>query len=172
MKYQYSLILRLTLILIFTLTNFLYLIIKPITLYSLFLIFLPFNTTLKNSSIIINNTEFNLIPACIAITAYILLAVLILLTKDLTIKTTIKLFLIGSLLILVANLIRISILILLWVYKNIYLFNTIHLFFWKFVASIYVAFVWIFLIKKYKIKSIPLIDDYKYLIKLRKKKVC
>jgi len=165
MKYQYSLILRLTLILIFTLTNFLYLIIKPITLYSLFLIFLPFNTTLKNSSIIINNTEFNLIPACIAITAYILLAVLILLTKDLTIKTTIKLFLIGSLLILVANLIRISILILLWVYKNIYLFNTIHLFFWKFVASIYVAFVWIFLIKKYKIKSIPLIDDYKYLIK-------
>src|SRR3989338_5404729 len=49
-------------------------------------------------------------------------------------------------------------------------FDMIHLFFWTFVASTYVALIWIFLTRKMKIKSIPAYSDIKYLYEKAKKK--
>ena len=74
-------------------------------------------------------------------------------------------FLVGSFLILVANIIRIDILAYLLVKNNVNLFLTLHMLTWKLLSGIYVAFVWIFLVKKYDVKGIPLISDFKYLKK-------
>jgi cell division septal protein FtsQ len=63
-------------------------------------------------------------------------------------------------------LIRIDILAYLLVNENINLFIGLHLFTWKMLSGIYVALVWIFLVKKYKIKEIPIVGDYNYLKKL------
>ena len=101
------------------------------------------------------------IEACAATLAYILLGILILLTYGISLKKGIKLFLIGSLLIFIANLIRIEVLIYILVNYGIDYFNTLHLFIWKIVSSVYVALVWIFLCYKYKIKGIPVYSDIK-----------
>ncbi|MBS3172489.1 hypothetical protein J4438_02840, partial [Candidatus Woesearchaeota archaeon] len=65
--------------------------------------------------------------------------------------------------IFIMNIIRIEILLFLLIKNNYNLFEQVHLLFWNFVSGIYVAFVWIILIKKYKINSIPIYSDIKYL---------
>jgi len=45
------------------------------------------------------------------------------------------------------------------------LFETVHLFFWKILSGVVVVIIWIYLTRKYKITSIPVYDDIKYLIK-------
>ena len=106
---------------------------------------------------------FHFIEACIATYAYYLIILLTLLTKEITLKTRIKIILIGSGLILLMNIIRIFILITITMNYGLYWFDIIHLAFWKFLSGIYVALVWILLVKIYKIKSIPIYDDIKYL---------
>jgi hypothetical protein len=61
------------------------------------------------------------------------------------------------------NILRIDLLIAAFVSLGKEWFDTIHLVFWKFVSGVYVALVWIFLSKKYKIRSIPIYTDIKYL---------
>ena len=85
--------------------------------------------------------------------------------NQIELKKGINMFLVGSFLILVANIIRIDILAYLLVKNNVNLFLTLHMLTWKLLSGIYVAFVWIFLVKKYDVKGIPLISDFKYLKK-------
>lgn len=75
-------------------------------------------------------------------------------------------FLLGSLIILIANIIRIEALIIILLKGGQNYFETLHLFIWKILSSVFVAGVWIFLIKKFKIKSVPLISDIKAIRKL------
>lgn len=129
---------------------------------------------LINNSIVVNNHAFTFISACVALPAYYLLLFLILTTKDIDFKHSVKLFFIGSLLILLLNIIRIDLLIISFINFGKDFFDSIHLVFWKFVSGLYVALVWIFLSKWYKIKNIPVYSDLKYLyskslLKQRKK---
>ena len=147
-----------------------YLVFTPLTLYLSFLIMkLYYSASLSGNIITIGVQQLEFIPACTAASAYLLLSLLILLTKDISLKKGIALFLYGSALILVANLIRIEILVIILLEKGINYFETLHLFFWKVLASLYVAFVWILLIKKYKIKNTPIYSDFVYLRKFIKK---
>lgn len=107
----------------------------------------------------VQGAEFIFVPECAAVLAYVLLGILVLTTRGISIKKGLFLFLSGSILILVANIIRIDALISIFLTKGIDYFNTLHLFLWKIVSSIYVVFVWLFLTKKYKIKGIPLYSD-------------
>ena len=66
-----------------------------------------------------------------------------------------------QLLILIANIIRIDILIIALVKYSSNLFNTLHLFFWKVLSTIYVVILWIFLTKLFKIKEVPIYSDFK-----------
>lgn len=142
-----------------------YLLLLPLTkvLSFIFLRLIDNSAVILDNSIIFGGKSFNLIPACVALPAYYLLFFLTLTTKDLNFKVSYKLFFIGSLLILVMNIIRIDFLILAFVGFGKAWFDYIHLFFWKFVSGLYVAIVWIFLTKKYKIISIPIYSDFKYL---------
>ena len=168
MKYIKKLVIRLVLAVLLTLSyQLLYKILIPITLYpSFYILKLIYKAELSGTLITIDNYSLTFIPACAAASAYILLGILILLTKDIKLKTGIKMFLLGSLLILLANIIRIEALILILINGGKNYFETLHLFIWKVLSSIFVAAVWISLIKLHKIKSIPIVSDIREIRKL------
>ena len=118
-----------------------------------------------NNSIFISGIVINIIPACIAGIAYALLLFLIIFTKGISLKKSVRMFLFGSLLILLMNILRIDLLIFVLLEFGSDLFDKIHLVFWNFISGLYVAFVWIFLVKKFKVKSIPVVSDVKELYK-------
>jgi exosortase/archaeosortase family protein len=177
MKYLLKLLIRLLTAAIFR-SPFFSLIFGPLTILFSYLSLIPFGYNpiidFSTNTIVINGHYLKFIPACTAAAAYYLLLLLIILTKDIEFKTRLKMMLFGSLLILAMNIIRIDILIIALVDFGKEWFNVIHMAFWRFISSIYVALVWIFLINKYKIKTIPIYSDIKYLysissLKKRKK---
>ena len=133
--------------------------------YLSYLSLTPFGADLNMNVISIGTKAINYVEACAAVGAYILLALLILLTRGIDIKKGIKMFLIGVFLILVANIIRIDVLAYLLVQNNVNLFLTLHVLTWKLLSGLYVALVWIFLVKKFNVKEIPIVSDVKYLKK-------
>ncbi len=112
-----------------------------------------------------NETFVKFIPACAAASAYYLLLLLVALTKDIRLKKRLKIFLYGSLIIFIINILRITSLILLLDNNSYNLFNSTHNFFWSIIASVLVAGIWIYFTRRYRIKSIPIYSDLKYLIK-------
>ncbi|MFH0906024.1 MAG: hypothetical protein V1824_01655, partial [archaeon] len=76
----------------------------------------------------------------------------------------VKMLSLGYLLILLTNIIRITILLLILINFGSNLFETVHILFWRIMATLLVVLIWIFLIKKYKIRTIPLYSDLRYLI--------
>lgn len=108
---------------------------------------------------VIEGQVIELIPACIAASAYLLLALLIVLTRKISFLKGLTLFVVGSLMILVANVTRIEILVSLLVNQGVNYFEQLHLFFWKILSSVYVAGVWIFLSWWFQIKEIPVYSD-------------
>src|SRR3989304_5734427 len=147
MQYYHKLILRYIIALIIRPTIF-HWIFLPLTILPTFLILrlLQFPALLRYeyNSIYLNNTIYSFVPACVAAFAYYLLILLILLTKDISFKKSLYMFLIGSLLILVMNVIRVVILIIVLDKFGYSWFNVIHLTFWDFVSTLYVFFVWLF----------------------------
>ena len=134
----------------------------------LFLKFLSYNVEFifASKTLIVNGIEFEFVKACIATSAYYLLALLILTTKDIDLKKSIKMFLLGGLLIFVMNVLRVTLLIIVVKNFGINWFEAIHLTFWYVVSSVYVFLIWIFLIRFYKIKNIPVYTDIAYLINI------
>lgn len=168
MNYPIKLILRLLILLLIPFSLFQFL-ATNITIYLSFLILKIFQPTfLISPFIFFNETIVEFIPACAASLAYYLLFFLILITKDIKFKKRIKMFLLGSLIILIINLARIVSLVLILHYLSYDLFNSIHIFLWSFIGSILVVITWIFLIKKYNINSVPFYSDFKYLLKKTK----
>lgn len=137
---------------------------------SVFILGLVFDVSYKGNIIMVGNKLIEIIPECVAVLAYILLAILILLTKDVKIKTGIKIFFIGSLMILAFNILRIDLLIFILVKYGADYFNSVHIFVWKFMSGFYVGLVWIFLSYKYHVKNVPLVSDVVYLYKTVKNK--
>ena len=151
MDYQKSLTIRIIIALIVFIIpyKFINFILLKLTLYGSYpLLLLNYNPLMINNSFVINNYILKMISACVATSAYYLLFILIISTKDIKLKDSIKLFLIGSFLILLANIVRIDILIYIFLEFGKNLFEKIHIIFWQFLSSIYVALVWIFLIRK------------------------
>lgn len=138
----------------------------PLTVYpSYFLINLFYDIQLVGNSFFIENSVINVVPACIAVIAYALLFLLIIFTKDLSFIKSVKIFFVGGLLILAMNVLRTVLLSVILVEFGSNLFEDVHLLFWNFVSGAYVAFVWIFLVFRFKIKEIPIYGDLKYLYK-------
>ena len=173
MKYEYKLILRTIIALLirpeifyyaflFLTMAFPYIILKILKYDVQFL--------LSGGILMVGGTQIQFVEACMATTAYYLLALLILTTKDIGLKKSIKMFLIGSLLIFTMNLLRITLLVMVVVNMGLDWFNAIHMIFWYIVSTFYVLLVWIFLIRFYKVKNIPVYSDVKYLLNELKNK--
>ena len=75
-----------------------------------------------------NETYVKFIPACAAASAYFLLLILTVLTKDIKFKIRLKIFFTGALIVFAVNILRIIVLIMLLEKHSINLFRTLHLF--------------------------------------------
>jgi len=173
MKYEKRLIIRILIAVILALLfKFYYIIFTPITLgiVGFFLKLFGYNAIMDFSlkKIIIGYNSLDFVEACIAGSAYFLFSLLVLFTKNLGLRKSLKLIGYGVLLIFSMNVLRIIILIIILLEMGKNWFDLIHLIFWWFVAGIYIAIVWIFLTKKFKIKTIPVYSDIKALLKKRK----
>jgi exosortase/archaeosortase family protein len=168
MKYEKKLIVRLSFALIAILfyNIIFYESVKPLTIFGSYFFLSLFDTglTMTKTAIISGTHTFEFIRACIASSAYFLLFILIISTKDIRFVKSINMILVGSLLILLMNIFRIDLLMLASLKFGKEWFDVIHLIFWKFLSTIYVAAVWIFLVWKFKIKTIPIYSDVKELI--------
>jgi exosortase/archaeosortase family protein len=164
MEYEHSLIIRLLLVLVPP--AFFSLFLTPLTIagaYVLSSIF--YKTSWLGINLFVNGHTFVFVEACIATMAYYLVWLLIMLTKDISLKKRIYMVLTGFALIFLMNLLRIIILIVIFFNLDINYFESIHFFFWAFISGIYVALVWIVIVLVFKIKSIPAVDDIKFLYK-------
>jgi exosortase/archaeosortase family protein len=143
-----------------------YWIFTPMTIYlSAFLLKIFFSqvSVYQNFLSINSNIFIQLIPACIAGSAYLLLLILNL-SVPMKIKTRICSILFSFLILLLLNVIRIS--LLAFIYKeNLTLFNTTHMIFWYFLSTIFVIGIWFLTVKIFSIKEIPIYSDIKSLIK-------
>jgi exosortase/archaeosortase family protein len=167
MKYWSKLVLRLVFGLLFVLVyGVFYEVLRVLTIYpSYFLINLGYSVGLVGNSLFFGGNVVNFIPACIAAVAYALLLFLIIFTKGIGFGKSVKMFVLGSLLILIMNVIRIDLLLVILFEFGPDMFDNVHLVFWNFISGIYVAFVWIFLVKKFKVSGIPIVSDVRYLYK-------
>ncbi|MFH1456300.1 MAG: pacearchaeosortase [archaeon] len=170
MKYKHKLVVRIgLLVLVGILFPYIYYMLNPLTLHvSYYILRLFSEATLLNSSIIIEGITLNFIDACSAGAAFLLLAILVLLTKALSFKKMLKMFVMGSVLIFLMNIVRIEFLILILTNYGLNLFDKIHMVFWRILSTIFVALVWIFMDKYFKLRTIPIYSDIKYLIKMIK----
>ncbi len=166
MKYQFNLILRV----------FFAFILNPLVWYWIFIwpsIILPYALlkifgfdvllSLKDFTIYSGNYALEFVEACVASSAYYLLTLLILMTKDISFKKMLKMFIVGSLLILAMNIFRVVLIIIVLLMFGGSWFDLIHLTFWKLISTLYVFLVWVLLIRWYKVNNIPIYSDVKYL---------
>lgn len=147
-----------------------YMILAPLTLhfsYFFFSIFAP--SALIGNRIVTLTNSFVFIPACVAASAYILLAILILLTKDISPSERFQMFVYGSLAILAFNVLRIELLLLAY-FKLETAFDSIHLFVWKFMSTAFVVFLWLGIARLYRVKAIPVYSDLRHIAGMIRKK--
>ncbi len=171
MKYLHRLFLRLAIAIFFMMLGLkiIYFFISPITFYLSYLSLFYYSPAMASTaSFIIENHKLNFIPACTAASAYLLL-ILLTTTVDIDLKKALKVLGLGFFLILTANIIRIDILIIALIESGSGLFETLHLFFWQILSTLYVVALWIFLTKKFKIKDIPVYSDFKRVLEIYKK---
>ena len=139
-----------------------YIIFSPLTINSTFFLLDPFfNVIMKGNSLVFDAVTFSFIPACTAASAYLLLTVLILLTRGIDYRKGLKMFIVGSAAILIMNIVRIITLILVRLNLGKNYFDSLHLVFWYGVSTLFVVFVWITLVKLYNVKGIPVVSDMK-----------
>ena len=129
--------------------------------------YLPLNlfmgAEISGNIIWLGEKSIDYVEACSAIGAYILLGLLILLTNGIKFRKGLKIFFVGALFILAANVIRISILAHLLVTEDINLFLTLHLFTWKILSGVFVALIWVILVRKFNVNGVPIADDFAHL---------
>ncbi|MEK6880877.1 MAG: pacearchaeosortase, partial [Nanoarchaeota archaeon] len=113
--------------------------------------------------LIVNSLAIEIIPACVAISAYFLLLVLNL-TIAMDLKKRVYSILLSFLALLILNILRIVILSSMYVEKFAY-FEQVHLFFWYFLSTIFVVCIWFGTAYVFRIKNIPIYSDIKGLLK-------
>lgn len=163
-KIIFYLFLRYLLLVVLAINGFwlIYSIFTPLTIYPVyFLLNILFHASLSGASITFNNALIQLIPACIAGSAYYLLLILNL-TTPMPVKTRIYSLIFSLFSFLIINILRIFLFSLLLI-SSFSLFNILHLIFWYFLSSLLVFAVWLVTIKLFKVENIPIYSDIKFL---------
>ncbi|MFH1521781.1 MAG: pacearchaeosortase [archaeon] len=139
-----------------------YKLLTPLTIYTLNAIVSIFTTTTLADNIIYLNscTQIEIVPACVAGAAFYLLFFLVLSSADVKPEMRAKAVLTAFVMFFALNLVRI--LILIPMIDTSY-FATVHWIFWHIISTIFVVGVWFSVVKIYKIKSIPIYSDLKYI---------
>lgn len=140
--------------------------LTPTTYISYWFLSIFFETNINQNLIVINGIfPIEIIGACVAASAYLLLIILNLSTPGLSLKKRFYSISLSIALMFTLNILRIFLL------ANVYLFDFdlfefLHWFFWYFVSLIFVICIWFSQVKMFEIKSIPFYTDLKYLYNL------
>ncbi len=150
--------------------EFVYRIFTPLTIYPVYWILnsLYGAVLVDNDAIVIKGVFIELIPACIAGSAYYLLLILNLSTPmDIGKRLKNIVYLIFSFLLL--NILRI--LAMIWIFFALYnYFNVTHRIVWYIGSTIMVVVIWFIGVYIFNIKEIPIYSDIKNIIKDIKKR--
>ena len=139
-------------------TGVFYRILLPLTIhFSGFLLGLFYNNIVKNEFILVGSSAIEIIPACVAVSAYLLLTILNLTTPMRGKKRTYSLlFSLG--LLFVINVLRIFILSVLLINESSG-FDVIHEISWYGLNALIVVGIWFLTVYLFKIKNIPVYSD-------------
>lgn len=151
--------------LVFSLPLF-YKIFSPLTIYPVvWLLHRAYGEIILTQNIIsiFGKILIELIPACIAGSAYLLLLILNL-SLPMGLKQRIYTILASFTILLVLNIFRIFILSLMYVNGNDF-FDITHKLFWYGLSTFFVVGIWFLMVRLFKIKGIPVYTDIKYFIK-------
>jgi exosortase/archaeosortase family protein len=146
-----------------------YMILTPLTVLSvsqtiaLFQDVVVFGDTIYTSS----GTIIQIVEACVAGSAFFLMFLLVFSTANMEFSKRIYALAFSLMLLFLSNYLRIIFLIAIT--DSLY-FDFIHWFLWHFVSIILVVGIWFFVIYLFKIESIPIYSDVKYLISLTRKR--
>jgi len=142
--------------------HFFYIIFTPLTIYPVyFFLTLFFPVSLSGITLTIKDFTIQLVPACIAGSAYYLLLILNLSTP-LSLKKRFLSLIFSSSTLLIINIIRILFFSFLLL-NFLSLFNFLHLIFWYFLSGIFVFLIWLAEIKIFNIKEVPIYSDMRFL---------
>ncbi len=145
-----------------------YKIFTPLTVWPVYwLLNLVYDTSLLSDIILLVEWSFpiELIPACIAGSAYYLLLVLNLATPKIKPKTRFYAILFSFAVFLIVNILRIFILGIM-AYTGSSYFDAAHQFLWYSVSTLFVVGIWFAEVRMFKIKEIPFYSDLKFLFKM------
>ena len=149
-----------------------YTIFTPLTSYPVFfLLDLFYDALLISGNIILINLmiPIELIQACIAGAAYYLLLILNLSTRDIKLKTRVKMIAFSFLVFLVANILRIFVLSIIAISGSSF-FDITHIIFWYALSTVFVVAIWFAEVRLFKVKAIPFYSDIKFLYKNKKRR--
>lgn len=104
----------------------------------------------------------NIVKYCVTASAYYLLTILCIITMGIALWKRILMFLIGSALIFGMNIARIVILIIILL-NNQGVFQSAHFMFGLLLSVGYVALIWFLLSLLFKVKTLPVISDIRFL---------
>jgi exosortase/archaeosortase family protein len=162
-------LLRYIILLILLLCSFLvYKLLSPLTVYcSAYLLKLFYNVSVHKNFIIINNSLFiEIISACVAGAAYLLLLILNL-SVPMNPKKRVYSILFSILVLFVLNIIRVAFLSVLLM-SNFIFFDIAHKIFWYALSTLFVVGIWFLSVRIFSIKEIPVYSDLKYMVGLVK----
>ncbi|MEA2112354.1 MAG: pacearchaeosortase [Patescibacteria group bacterium] len=143
-----------------------YKILTPITIQSVGAIVSLFTRTITAGNLIlIKGAIIEIVPACVAGAAFYLMFILIFSTAEVKLKKRLLSLVTAIVILFSLNILRIVFLIL--IVDKTY-FPTTHWILWHFTSTIFVVAIWFFIVKIYKIESIPFYSDIKYIFSLRK----
>jgi exosortase/archaeosortase family protein len=143
-----------------------YKLLTPLTMKSLaFLLSFFQGVIIKDTFIHFSYYTVSIVPACVAGAAFYLMFILIFSVPKMKVSKRISILIVSFVFLFILNVLRIFFLILV-IGKPF--FNTLHWILWNLVSTIFVVGIWIFIVKIYKIKSIPVYSDFIYILQLFK----
>ncbi len=155
LRYLFLLALSLFLLLPVFADTVLILTIYPVS----FMLNLFFESFVMGNLILVQRVSIELIPACLAISAYLLLVALNLLVAMSPLKRILSLTF-SILLLLSLNIARIFVLAM-WIIKDVAYYDIVHKFVWYFLSTLLVVGVWFLTAYLFNIKEYPVYSDVK-----------
>lgn len=142
-----------------------YKVFSGLTIYSVVVLLKLFfeEVVVSGKIIIVGLSVVEIVPACVAGSAYLLLLILNL-SVDMDWKKRIKSILLSFAILFVLNVLRIVFLTSLYVNDSVF-FDFSHKFFWYGLSTFFVVGIWFFVVKVFSIKKVPVYSDVKYFLK-------
>jgi exosortase/archaeosortase family protein len=123
------------------------------------------NPFVMDNMIFLKKVIIEIVPACVAGSAFYLLFMLVVSTPDMDIKKRVLVLVTSFSLLFFLNTLRLVLLVPLTTTPY---FETIHWIFWHLISTVFVVAIWVSVVYIYKIKGVPVYSDIKFIASLLK----